>query len=75
MTRGGRAEALSQTRQPADTRARYGVGHDLQGPVRPYALAGVGLIKSHVELTAASLFTTDNNDVGWDVGGGLVITF
>lgn len=43
--------------------------------MRPYALAGVGLIKSHVELTAASLFTTDNNDVGWDVGGGLVITF
>ncbi len=43
------------------------------GPVRPYALAGVGLIKSHVELTPASLFTTDNNDFGWDVGGGLMV--
>lgn len=33
----------------------------------------MGLIKSHVELTAASLFTTDNNDFGWDVGGGLMV--
>lgn len=35
-------------------------------------LAGVGLIKTHVELTMASVFTTDNNDFGWDVGGGLM---
>ena len=43
------------------------------GPVRPYALAGVGLIKSHVSLTPSSLLTTDNNTVGWDVGGGLIV--
>jgi len=42
------------------------------GPVRPYVLAGIGLIKSHVELTQASVFTTDNNNFGWDVGGGLI---
>jgi hypothetical protein len=42
------------------------------GPVRPYALAGIGLIKTHVELTTASLLTTDNNSLGWDVGGGLM---
>jgi opacity protein-like surface antigen len=42
------------------------------GPVRPYALAGIGLMKSHVELTSASVFTTDNNTVGWDVGGGVI---
>jgi hypothetical protein len=42
------------------------------GPVRPYVLAGIGLIKTHVELTTASVFTTDNNNLGWDVGGGLM---
>jgi opacity protein-like surface antigen len=43
------------------------------GPVRPYVLAGIGLIKTHVDLTTTSLFTTDNNCLGWDVGGGVMI--
>jgi hypothetical protein len=42
------------------------------GPVRPYVLAGIGLIKSHVALTTASVLTTDNNHLGWDIGGGLM---
>jgi opacity protein-like surface antigen len=42
------------------------------GPVRPYVLAGVGLIKTHAELTSANLLTTDNNQFGWNVGGGLM---
>ena len=42
------------------------------GRVRPYVLAGIGLIKTHVELTQASVFTTDNNNLGWDIGGGLI---
>jgi opacity protein-like surface antigen len=42
------------------------------GPVRPYALIGVGLIKTHVELTSSSLLEEDNNSFGWDVGGGLM---
>ncbi len=42
------------------------------GPVRPYVRAGLGLIKTHVNLTTGSIFTTDNNNFGWDVGGGLV---
>jgi len=42
------------------------------GPVRPYVLAGIGLIKTHVDLTTASVFTTNNNQLGWDVGGGLI---
>ena len=45
------------------------------GPVRPYALAGLGLIKSHIELTPESLLTSDNNDFGWDIGGGLMVLF
>jgi opacity protein-like surface antigen len=44
------------------------------GPVRPYVTGGVGLIKTHVELTTASLLSTDNNNFGWDVGGGLMVT-
>lgn len=45
------------------------------GPVRPYALVGAGLMKTHVELTPESLLTSDNNDFGWDVGGGVFILF
>lgn len=47
---------------------------DLQ-VVRPYALAGIGLMKSHVELTGASLLDADNNALGWNVGGGLMVFF
>ena len=44
------------------------------GPIRPYALAGLGLIKTHVEFAAASLLTSDNNNLGWDIGGGVMLT-
>ncbi len=40
------------------------------GPVRPYVLTGLGLLKTHVELTPSSLLTSDNNNFGWDIGGG-----
>jgi opacity protein-like surface antigen len=42
--------------------------------IRPYALVGVGLIKSRVELTGASLLDLDNNTFGWNVGGGLMVS-
>lgn len=42
------------------------------GPLRPYVLGGVGLIKTHVELSPSSLLTSDNNNLGWDVGGGIM---
>jgi opacity protein-like surface antigen len=45
------------------------------GPVRPYLLAGLGLLKTHVELNPSSLLTSNNNNFGWDVGGGLMINF
>jgi opacity protein-like surface antigen len=44
------------------------------GPVQPYGLIGVGLIKSRTDLNA-DLLDTDNNDFGWDVGGGLMVFF
>jgi opacity protein-like surface antigen len=42
------------------------------GPVRPYVEGGIGLIKTHVDLTTTSVFTTSNNGLGWDVGGGVI---
>ena len=45
------------------------------GPAQPYVLAGLGLIKSRVEFSAAGLLQTDNNHFGWDIGGGLMIFF
>jgi opacity protein-like surface antigen len=42
------------------------------GPVRPFVTGGVGLIKTHVELTPSSVLTNDNNSFGWDMGGGIM---
>lgn len=43
------------------------------GILRPYGAGGFGLIKSHVELEPSSILSVDNNDLGWDIGGGLII--
>jgi opacity protein-like surface antigen len=45
------------------------------GPVRPYVLGGLGLVKTHVSFNPGSLLTSENNNVGWDVGGGLIVLF
>ena len=45
------------------------------GAVRPYVVGGLGLIKTHVELTAPSLLETDNNSFGWNFGGGVMVMF
>lgn len=45
------------------------------GPARPYVLVGLGLMKSHVDLTPSSLISVDNNNFAWDIGGGLMILF
>ncbi|HET9267285.1 MAG TPA: porin family protein [Vicinamibacterales bacterium] len=42
------------------------------GPIQPYGLAGLGLIRSKVEETVAE---EDQNDFGYDVGGGVFIHF
>lgn len=44
------------------------------GPVRPYFLAGLGLIKTHVDFTTTTLLSADNNNFGWDIGGGVMVT-
>ena len=47
------------------------------GPVRPYVLGGVGLIRPHVESVAGSLtgLTTGKNAIGYDMGGGVMLLF
>lgn len=45
------------------------------GPVQPYVLGGIGLLRSNIEFTAQSLLDTSENKLGWDVGGGLMIFF
>ena len=45
------------------------------GPVRPYVLFGVGLIKTRVEFTTGGLLETNNNNFGWDFAGGLMVFF
>jgi opacity protein-like surface antigen len=41
------------------------------GPVQPYGLAGVGLIRTSVEGSTSG----DENQIGWDIGGGVMIFF
>lgn len=45
------------------------------GPVRPYLLGGVGLIKAHVSTNLSTIASFDNNTFGYDLGGGLHIIF
>ena len=41
------------------------------GPVQPYGTIGIGLIKTDAELSG--LFDEGDNNVGWNIGGGLLI--
>lgn len=42
------------------------------GPIQPYAIVGIGLIRPHVQFDAVSL-AIDKNALGYDIGGGLNI--
>jgi outer membrane protein with beta-barrel domain len=42
------------------------------GPIQPYALFGLGLIRPHMQFNRAGL-ALDQNTLGYDVGGGLNI--
>jgi opacity protein-like surface antigen len=46
------------------------------GPVRPYLTGGLGLIKMHVDINSpGTVFSGDNNNFGWDIGGGVMVLF
>ena len=41
------------------------------GPIRPYGVIGIGLMRPHVKLD--DLTSLSKNVIGWDFGGGLNI--
>jgi len=47
------------------------------GPLRPYVVGGIGLIRPHVSSLAGSVttFDADKNAFGYDLGGGVTILF
>ena len=44
------------------------------GPIRPYGLIGLGLIRPHMKFDASSL-ALDQNALGYSIGGGLNLFF
>ena len=42
-----------------------------KGPIQPFVLAGVGLIRSHVALNVVAGTDQTTNSFGWDLGGGI----
>jgi len=45
------------------------------GPIQLYGLAGLGLLKSKVEATGGIAVDEDQDDFGYDLGGGLMVFF
>jgi opacity protein-like surface antigen len=45
------------------------------GPVHPYVLGGLGLMKTHVDFNRTDLLSTTNNGLAWDIGGGVTVLF
>jgi opacity protein-like surface antigen len=43
------------------------------GPVHPYVLGGVGLMRAHTDFTPSSLIELYENQFAWDVGGGVMV--
>ena len=43
------------------------------GPAQPYWLIGLGLLKTNVDFSTASLLDSDKNHFAWDMGGGLMV--
>ena len=42
------------------------------GPVQPFGLVGVGVLRMHTEFTAAAATHTENK-IGWDAGFGVIV--
>jgi opacity protein-like surface antigen len=43
------------------------------GPVRPYAVGGIGLMKTNVDFnSSSSLLNASNNNAAWDLGAGVM---
>ncbi len=44
------------------------------GVARPYAGGGFGLLRTQTKFSAASLLELSNTDLGWNIGGGIMVT-
>ncbi len=45
------------------------------GRWQPYTVAGVGLLKTHIQFTQAAFYLTDKKSFAWDLGGGVSMYF
>jgi opacity protein-like surface antigen len=45
------------------------------GPVHPYVVGGFGLMHVSASTSLANIVVTDNNNAGYDLGGGVILTF
>jgi hypothetical protein len=45
------------------------------GPLRPYALAGVGLVSTQLSSAPLNIRDLDSNNLAWNLGGGLMVLF
>jgi opacity protein-like surface antigen len=45
------------------------------GAVQPYGVVGMGLLRTSIENSLEGLLEAENNQLGWDLGGGLMVFF
>ena len=43
------------------------------GPIRPYATAGAGLVRTNVPFTAAGVLAFSDSTFGYNIGGGVMV--
>ena len=42
------------------------------GVIQPYGVIGVGLIQTKAEVSLGGILESNNNNFGWDIGGGII---
>ena len=45
------------------------------GPVQPFVLGGLGMLKLNVDLDVSSILEDSETKLAWDLGGGVIIFF
>lgn len=65
------ADDSNVTTLMANVKLGVPIGGQTGGGIRPYAVAGLGLIRTHAE-SVENFFETDSNDWGINVGAGVI---
>jgi opacity protein-like surface antigen len=70
----GDADGVDNSVFSAMSNLLIGVG---VGPIRPYVVGGLGLVRSHVETSLQSVvgLTGGKTSLGYDLGGGVTVLF